>query len=521
MPTYKLFASLLVAGALLIAFVPAGAQDKPDDGKTTSKTDDKADKADAEVDPFALYKKESRTWMHKTTSKVGDMDENVSYVRYEVKEVADDYAVLMTSVLDKNKKPVPDMDRMESKVRFETAENDQSGQPDVETEETTISILDTEWKAVAVSTETDGMTTKSWSSMEYPGLLLKSETSGKSGGMKFESKTELVEFSDLQKTTAGGTDDADIEELDWTWLYRKVGRSWMHKNVSGYSGDDENNNVSYTKWEVTEVHEDYAMCATSMLDKDKKPFTGMKSIQTKLDFKPAESAGQAPEMEKREETIKLLGKEWETVAMTSEIGGTTTTSWMSKKYPGLVLKMESKLEIGDKDWVTTMELVEFSDLDETTAGSGSEDPTAGNTDNKANEPDPGKQWDALYQEGAWWVHKMSQGQLLMKTKVVSVKDGFAKTKVSMKMGDGDWMEPTDSEMRRPEKQDALDDPKWKETGKGTETIKFGDVELKCEWIEGEYDGKKVRTVLSIKYGIVVKAEYDGDVTMELTEIHPK
>jgi hypothetical protein len=105
----------------------------------------------------------------------------------------------------------------------------------------------------------------------------------------------------------------------------------------------------------------------------------------------------------------------------------------------------------------------------------------------------------------------------MKTEVVSVKDGVAKVKTSMKIGDGDWMTPSEQEHKRP-KAETGDMPKgYKEVGKGEE--KIGDWE--CEWIEYEMNGQKGKTWISKKYGCIVKSEYDGMVGMELTELHPK
>jgi hypothetical protein len=135
--------------------------------------------------------------------------------------------------------------------------------------------------------------------------------------------------------------------------------------------------------------------------------------------------------------------------------------------------------------------------------------------------DPQAQWDALYKPGANWTYKMT-GDMLQKTEVGEVTDGVAKTKVSMKMGDGEWMAPTDGEAKRPEPVKATDpDPKWKELGKGKENVKVGGTEFETAWIEGEYDGKKSKNWTSTQYGIVVKSEYEGAVTMELVELNAK
>ena len=140
---------------------------------------------------------------------------------------------------------------------------------------------------------------------------------------------------------------------------------------------------------------------------------------------------------------------------------------------------------------------------------------------EAAEVDPGVQWDALYKPGNWWTTAFPSSDMLMKTEVVSVADGVAKVKTSVKLGDADWMEPSESEAWRPEKpdNDAEPDPKWTETGSGVKKVKVGEIELECQWVEGEYDGKKVATVISTLYGVIVKSEYDGAVSMELVELH--
>lgn len=134
--------------------------------------------------------------------------------------------------------------------------------------------------------------------------------------------------------------------------------------------------------------------------------------------------------------------------------------------------------------------------------------------------DPQAQWDALYKEGANWTMKMDFGSaMLQKTEVVSVKDGVAKIKTSMKMGDADWMAPTDGEAKRPEKADPNAKPAegYKELGKGSEKVKDWDT----NWVESEMGGKKTKTWMSTKYGAVVKMEQDGKVVMELQELNAK
>jgi hypothetical protein len=126
------------------------------------------------------------------------------------------------------------------------------------------------------------------------------------------------------------------------------------------------------------------------------------------------------------------------------------------------------------------------------------------------------QWKALYKPGAVWVMRMNYGSdMWSRTEVVSVEGNKAKIKTSMKMSaEAEYMAPNESEVgfTAPDGT-AVPNDKWKETGKGTETI----MGLECDWIEGEYEGKHTKTWMSKKYGNVVKMEMEHKVTMELIE----
>lgn len=131
--------------------------------------------------------------------------------------------------------------------------------------------------------------------------------------------------------------------------------------------------------------------------------------------------------------------------------------------------------------------------------------------------DPEAQWKALYKKDAEWVMVMG-GAMMQKTKVVSVDGTKAKTKSWTFMGTKDpkWEgDGTDgeAEYKKAEGGEAKPDPKWKELGKGTDKVAGVD----CDWVEGEYDGKKMKTWTATKFGLVAKSEMDGKVNMELVE----
>jgi len=145
------------------------------------------------------------------------------------------------------------------------------------------------------------------------------------------------------------------EAVDAYALYKKKGRTWTWKSVSKYSGFEM---VAYTKQEVVEVTDTKAKIKTTSMDKDKKETY---SSEYEIEFSTTTTDGtkdgtaKAPEM--TEEKIKVEAGEYECQKWTSEAAGNKTTSWTSKKYPGLLVKSESKSDAGE----SVMELVEFKD----------------------------------------------------------------------------------------------------------------------------------------------------------------
>jgi hypothetical protein len=75
---------------------------------------------------------------------------------------------------------------------------------------------------------------------------------------------------------------------------------------------------------------------TSM-DKDKKPQGDPTEYPVKFETPKVETTGdEAPKVETKEETVKVEAGEFECTV--TEMSGTKT--WMSKKYPGLMVKSE-------------------------------------------------------------------------------------------------------------------------------------------------------------------------------------
>lgn len=150
---------------------------------------------------------------------------------------------------------------------------------------------------------------------------------------------------------AGKCGSPDTAAADPYALYKNKGRTWTHKSVTKVAGMDDM--VSFMKYEVTEVADDHAMYKMWMLDKDQKPMAGMpEPTPTKVEFKKVEATApvaNAPKVEVKEESIEVKAGKYDCTV--TEMSGTKT--WMSKKYPGLMVKMEGASN--------SMELVEFKE----------------------------------------------------------------------------------------------------------------------------------------------------------------
>ncbi len=148
--------------------------------------------------------------------------------------------------------------------------------------------------------------------------------------------------------TAGGG-GGEAAAADPYALYKSKGRVWVHKSVTKIPGMDDS--ISHMKYEVLEVAADHAMYKMWMLDKDMKPMAGMpEPTATKIEFKTADTAapaGNAPKVEVKEESIEVKAGKFDCTV--TEMSGTKT--WMSKEFPGLMVKMEGASN--------SMELVEF------------------------------------------------------------------------------------------------------------------------------------------------------------------
>lgn len=137
------------------------------------------------VDAFALYKKKGRKWMHKSTTKMEGMDPMVSYMSYEITDVNDKEATQLMIMLDKDKKPMAGMEKgTETKIPLVApkVEAPKCGAKAPEMKKEKAKCEAGEFECYL----TEMNDTKTWTSVEYPGLLVKME--GK------QTTMELISF---------------------------------------------------------------------------------------------------------------------------------------------------------------------------------------------------------------------------------------------------------------------------------------------------------------------------------------
>lgn len=140
----------------------------------------------AKTDPYALYKKQGRSWTTKSVMTIAGMpDPMISYTKMEVLSFDDKGAKVKMTTMDKDKKETYSADQ---DIPFATATGDTGDAPKVEMKEETVKVEAGEFECYVVEQETGGVKSKSWSSKKYPGLAVKMETD--------TMKMELVEFKD-------------------------------------------------------------------------------------------------------------------------------------------------------------------------------------------------------------------------------------------------------------------------------------------------------------------------------------
>ncbi|MBX3459303.1 MAG: EF-hand domain-containing protein [Planctomycetes bacterium] len=154
----------------------------------------------------------------------------------------------------------------------------------------------------------------------------------------------------VEKPTEKPANDPLANYDEWG-VYRKAGRSWMLKVEVDFGFK----NVSYTKTEVLESGEDSAKVRETTLNDKKEAIKGSPARERTVKFKKSDRGEKSPTV--TDETIKVEAGEFDCYKVTVETAGGKTTTWTSKKHPGLVVKFETEARGGK----TTGELVEFKE----------------------------------------------------------------------------------------------------------------------------------------------------------------
>ncbi|MCB9934976.1 MAG: hypothetical protein H6840_04710 [Planctomycetes bacterium] len=142
---------------------------------------------EAAADAMAFYRKAGNYYMTKSTMKVAGND-MVTYSKFEIVKSDDKGYVAKSTSYDKDKKETFSQEM--PLVEWPKPVADTGGEaPKVTTTEETIKVEAGEFECIVMETEAAGSKTKSWSSKKYPGLPVKSVTTGAA-----DMTSELVEY---------------------------------------------------------------------------------------------------------------------------------------------------------------------------------------------------------------------------------------------------------------------------------------------------------------------------------------
>lgn len=129
------------------------------------------------------------------------------------------------------------------------------------------------------------------------------------------------------------------EEISFR-LYQIAGRTWTIKVMPGAGGDG-NLDTNYTRYEVLEVHADYALVSMVRLDKSRKIPKGVTPTELRIvfdaqrpPFKPAEGSQNLGV-----QTLKVAGQSFECDVWQS--GTPPSKYYYSRRYPGLLVRTEA------------------------------------------------------------------------------------------------------------------------------------------------------------------------------------
>ncbi|MBE7491405.1 MAG: EF-hand domain-containing protein [Planctomycetes bacterium] len=166
---------------------PPVAEEKPEAPPKPPVAEEKPEPAKPATD--SVYNRAGRAWTTRHTSKAGSI-ENVSFRKVEVLAVTGDEATVRVQVLNKDRQPL---------AAQPAREFNRPLKPDTEPEDGATRLADETLKAAGrefvcqvVEYRRAGQTTKVWTSLKFPGLVVKQVTTGT--GMT--TTQELEEFTE-------------------------------------------------------------------------------------------------------------------------------------------------------------------------------------------------------------------------------------------------------------------------------------------------------------------------------------
>lgn len=193
----------------------------------------------AELDPYGLYRIAGRSWLTRNTTRIEGMDPIVSHTRWTVKECTPDGATLTMLMLDKDKKPMAGMDASDVTVPFKAASAEAAPEGDAP-------VLAREKKKCEAGEFdcwlSDVAGTKSWSSVNFPGLVVCIEYAS--------GEIELIEF--------------DLGH-DPRRLYRTAGNYYVSSTTHSFGGMQTRNSM---RIEVSSVKDGKATYTTTSYDEN-------------------------------------------------------------------------------------------------------------------------------------------------------------------------------------------------------------------------------------------------------------
>ncbi len=142
-----------------------------------------------DTDPYALYKKKGRSWTIRTEGDFSGF-KHISYVKTEITEVTETYAMVKYTTMDKDMKPLG-APATETKLEFRAATGNGGTPGDApKIEEETIKVEAGEFECLKVSIDANGTKGTTWTSKKFPGLTVK----GTYEGSGAKTTMELIEF---------------------------------------------------------------------------------------------------------------------------------------------------------------------------------------------------------------------------------------------------------------------------------------------------------------------------------------